>query len=333
MSTRSGVRARLIALPRRERATGAVTLSVLRDYGIVVVFVALFIVLSIASDVFLTRTNLLNVLEQNAHIAIIACAGTLVVIAGGFDLSVGAIFAVSGVAAAQVTNAHGIPLGLVTGMFFGAGLGIGNAILVNVLRVNPFIATLASTMMIQGLGLIMSGGFLVTVLNPKFAGLGTGQFGGVKYSIWVFFTFMAFTWLLLTRTTFGRHVFAAGGNPEAARLSGIRVGYVRSLTYVLSGFSAGIAGVIVASRISQGQADAGVDIPLTAIAAIALGGTSIFGGEGAIWRTVLGVFLLALIGNGFNLLGIDPIYQRIIEGGIIVLAVAVDAWTRKGERG
>jgi len=332
MSARNSISLSALFAPLRSGSERQLTLSILRDYGIVVTFCALFASLALSSGVFLTKTNLLNVLEQSAAVGIIACGGTLVIIAGGFDLSVGAVYAVSGIAAAQVANDHGIPLGLVAGVLFGAALGLGNGLLVTVARVNPFIATLASTMMIRGLGLIITGGFLVTVLDPQFTGLGRGQFWGVKYSIWVFLGFVAFSWFLLTRTTFGRHVYAAGGNPEAARLSGVRVGYVRAVTYVISGLSAGIAGVIVASRISQGQADAGEDLPLTAIAAIALGGTSIFGGEGAIWRTVLGILLLALIGNGFNLLGVDPIYQRIFEGAIILAAVAIDAWSRGGER-
>jgi ribose transport system permease protein len=316
----------------RARTDARHRLSALRDYGIVVSFLALFIILSLSSSVFLTEANLLNVLEQSAAVGIIACGGTLVIIAGGFDLSVGAVFAVAGIVAGKVANDGSVELGLLAGIAAGAVLGFGNGLLVTVARVNPFIATLASTMMIRGLGLALTGGFLVTVLDPSFTTIGRGEFADVKYSIWIFAGFVACTWFLLTRTTFGRHVFAAGGNPEAARLSGIRVGQVRTLTYVISGLSAGLAGVIVSSRISQGQADAGEELPLTAIAAIALGGTSIFGGEGAIWRTVLGVLLLALIGNGFNLLGVDPIYQRVFEGAIIVTAVAIDAWSRGGDR-
>lgn len=329
MGAESGLRVNAIRGPIRTARERHLAISVLRDYGILISFTALFVTLSLSSDVFLTRTNLLNVLEQSAAVGIIACGGTLVIIAGGFDLSVGAVYAVSGVVAAQVANDLGIELGLIVGVLMGAGLGLGNGLLVTVGRVNSFIATLASTMMIRGLGLILSGGFLVTVTDSSFTTLGRGSLAGVKHSIWLFAAFAVVTSLLLTRTTFGRYIYAAGGNQEAARLAGIRVGLVRTATFVISGVAAGLAGVIVASRVSQGAADAGADLPLTAIAAIALGGTSIFGGEGAIWRTVLGVLLLVLIGNGFNLLGVDPIYQRIFQGGIIVLAVGIDAWTRR----
>ena len=134
---------------------------------------------------------------------------------------------------------------------------------------------------------------------------------------------------LLTRTTFGRYVYAVGANPAAARLSGVRVSRVRMVTFALSGLSAGLAGIIVSSRISTGQADAGIGIEFSVIAAVVIGGTSIYGGEGAIWRTVLGVLFLAMIGNGFNLLNINPTYQQIIQGAVIVAAVGVDAWSRR----
>ena len=140
---------------------------------------------------------------------------------------------------------------------------------------------------------------------------------------------MALTAFLLTWTTFGRYVYSAGANPVAARLSGVRVDGVRAATYALSGLSAGLAGIIVSSRAATGQADAGIGLEFSVLAAVIIGGTSVYGGEGAIWRTVLGVLFLGMIGNGFNLLNIDPTYQQIIQGGIILAAVAVDAWSRR----
>ena len=133
---------------------------------------------------------------------------------------------------------------------------------------------------------------------------------------------------LLWRTKYGRYIYASGGNAEAARLSGVRVNLIRGSTYAISGLSAGIAGVIVTSRVSTGDASTGT-FPLAVIAGIVIGGTSILGGQGAVWRSVLGILLLALIGNGFNLLGVNPIYQQILQGSIILTAVAVDAWARK----
>jgi ribose transport system permease protein len=301
----------------------------LRDYGIVVFFLGLFTALSLLSNVFFSKTNFLNILDQTAPAAIIACAMTLVIIGGGFDLSVGAIFALGGVVAAQTAPHIGVWEGMVVGSLFGLGLGIVNGLLITIGRINSFIATLASSFMFYGLGQVMTNGFLVTVTKPSFQGLGNNGFAGIKYSIWLFAAVALCAALILTRSVLGRYIFAVGGNAEAARLAGIRVNVIRVTTFALSGLAAGIAGVLVASRISQGEADSGSDLTLTTIAAVVIGGTSILGGEGAVWRSVLGVLLLALIGNGFNLLNVNPVYQQIVEGGIIVLAVAFDAWSRR----
>lgn len=303
--------------------------SVLRDYGIVVSFIALFVTLSIASPVFFTRVNLLNVVDQSAAVGLIACGGTLVIIAGGFDLSVGGIYAISGVVAAELVPHVGAWPAIALGALAGAGFGLVNGLLTTVGRINPIITTLATALMIRGLAVAITGGFLVRVDDPAYAILGTNQLGGVRYTTYLFVGFAIAAAVLLSRTTLGRAIYASGGNAEAARLSGIRVGVVRASTFVVSGLSAGLAGVMISSRVSTGQADTGVGIELTAIAAVVIGGTSILGGEGAIWRSVLGVLLLTLIGNGFNLLNVNPTYQQIFQGAIILSAVAIDAWSRR----
>ena len=303
--------------------------SVLRDYGIVVSFIALFVTLSVASPVFFTRINLLNVVDQSAAVGLIACGGTLVIIAGGFDLSVGAIYAISGVVAAEAVPHVGAWPAIALGALAGAGFGLVNGLLTTVGRINPIITTLATALMIRGLAVAITGGFLVRVDDPAYAVLGTNQLGGVRYTTYLFVGFAIAAAVLLSRTTLGRAIYASGGNAEAARLSGIRVGVVRASTFVVSGLSAGLAGVMISSRVSTGQADTGVGIELTAIAAVVIGGTSILGGEGAIWRSVLGVLLLTLIGNGFNLLNVNPTYQQIFQGAIILSAVAIDAWSRR----
>jgi ribose transport system permease protein len=301
----------------------------LRDYGIVLVFVVLFITLSASSDVFLTKTNLLNIADQWSAVGIMACGATLVLIGGGFDLSIGAIYALSGVVAAKVAMSTGVPAGLIAGVAVGLGVGLLNGMLATTGRVNPFIATLASGIMIRGLALVVSGGFLIAVSDKSFSQLGRGELLGVKWSVWSFLVVVVLTGLLLHRSILGRYIFAAGGNPEAARLSGVRVNLVRTITYVISGATASLAGVIVASRVATGQADGGVGIEFDVIAAVVIGGTSILGGAGAIWRSLLGVLLIAMLGNGFNLLHVDTTYQDIIFGGIIIAAVALDAWARK----
>lgn len=303
-------------------------LGSLRDYAVLLALAILFVSLSIASGPFLTSRNLLNVMEQNTGLGLIAVAGTLVLIAGGFDLSVGSVFAFSGVVAAQLANSIDPTVGIIVALLLAAIIGTANGMLVTVVRINPFIATLASAILVRGLALAATGGFLVNVSDESFRWLGRTDLLGVKLSIWIWIVVSAVLWFVLQRTTLGRYVFAAGDNEEAAALSGVRVPQIRTITYTLSGLAAGMAGVLSSSRVGTGQADAALGIELTAVAAIVVGGTSIRGGEGSIWRTLVGVLLIGLIGNGFNLLGFDPVYQSILFGAIILVAAGVDARVR-----
>ena len=301
----------------------------IRDLGIVLAFLALFIALSIATDTFLTQRNLLNILDQSAPLGIVACAVTICIVAGIFDLSTGAIFAVAAVVAAKMANATDPWIGLLAGVLAGLGLGILNGIVVHYTRINSFIGTLATSIVYRGIAILITGGMIVTVTDEAFSKPGTEELLDAKYSVWVFLAFFAFTAFLLARTTFGRYVYAVGGNPEAARLSGVRVGLVRGACFALSGFAAGLAGVLAAARTSSAQADLGMGLELSAIAAAVVGGTSILGGEGAVWRGVMGVLTLAIIGNGFDLLSIDTTYQQLVQGVLILLAVAVDQLVRR----
>ena len=194
---------------------------------------------------------------------------------------------------------------------------------------NSIITTLASGIIIRGLALVLTGGALVRVLDPNFAVPGQGVMLGVTTQVAIFAFVVAAAWFLLARTTFGRYVYASGGNPEAARLSGVQVDRVRIITFVVSGLVAATAGVLSASRVATGQADAGMGLEINAIAAILIGGTSISGGEGAVWRTVFGLFLVVLVGNGFNLLDVNPIWQQVFQGAVILGAVALDSWSKR----
>ena len=326
------------ALPLAALRGRELRLSALRDYGIVAAFLALFLVLTFSSDVFLTQQNWMNILDQWAAIGILACGWTLALIAGGFDLSIGAVYALASVIAAKVAVESGdAALGLLVGALSGLVVGAFNGTVITQGRINSFIATLATSFMIRGIALVISAGFLIRVVgadgNPtRFDTIGRSEFLGAKYSVYLFAGTILVTGFLLHRTTFGRYIYATGGNPEAARLSGIRVNLVRWLTFVIAGFCAGIGGIIVGSRVSTGQSDLGIGIEFDVIAAVVIGGSSILGGAGAIWRTVIGVLLLAMIQNGFNLLTVDPVYQRIIFGTIILCAVAIDAWSRRTAR-
>jgi ribose transport system permease protein len=320
-----GTPASRFSLARRGVGVG---LTSIRDYGIVASFIAIFVFLTFKSDVFLSKVNLFNVLDGNSSDGIMAVGGTLVLIAGGFDLSVGAIFALSGVIAAMSAPHMNPTYAILLGALSGLGVGIANGFITTVGRINPLVGTLASSIIIQGVALVLTSGLLINVSTSGFTSLGQGTIFTLHYSVIVWGVFALICGFLLWRTKYGRYIYASGGNAEAARLSGVRVNLIRGSTYAISGLSAGIAGVIVASRVATGDASTGT-FPLAVIAGIVIGGTSILGGQGAVWRSVLGILLLALIGNGFNLLGVNPIYQQILQGSIILTAVAVDAWARK----
>ncbi len=298
---------------------------IFREYGILIAFVMVFAVLSFLSPAFMTTRNMLNVLDQSTQVGLVALGATITIIAGGFDLSTGAIFAISGTTAAFFA-VRGYPvLGLIVGVLVGVILGIINGTLIAKLRLNSFVSTLASGLIIRGFAFVITGGLLLQVDSEIFEFLGRGRFLGVKIPVYFFLGFAILGWIFLSRTTIGRYVFAIGGNEEAARLSGVRTQLIRILTFAISGLCAGMAGVIAASRISTGQANVGTGIELEAIAAVVIGGTSILGGEGAIWRTLVGVLLLQLISNGFNILNVPPFYQVIFQGCVIMFAITLDA--------
>jgi ribose transport system permease protein len=310
---------------RARRLSGAT----LREYGIVLVLLVLFVALALSSDAFLTTTNLKNVIDGAVPVGLVACALTIVILAGGFDLSAGAIFAVSAILGVKLSNSVSPVVGIAGGIAVGCGLGLINGLLCTVGRVNHFVGTLGTWIAFGGAATAISAGSLILVKDPSFANLANADVLGFHLSTWIFLATALFFGFLLNRTTFGRQAFGTGGNIAAARLAGISVNRTIATTYVLSGGFAALAGLIVAGRSLSVNADTGSGLIFEAIAAFLIGGNSVHGGVGAIWRTVVGVFILALIANGLNLLGMDPIYQRIVQGTVIVIAVAVDAWTRQ----
>nr|WP_319516876.1 ABC transporter permease [uncultured Cohaesibacter sp.] len=290
-----------------------------------IIIVALLIGLSFASDSFFTARNLLNILNQSTPLAIIACALTLVIIGGGFDLSTGAIFGVASVSAGWTALNVDPYLAIVVGPVIGMALGFVNGAIITGFGVHSFLVTLATSLVYRGVAILITGGSLIPVRIKEFSWLGREKIGLVNVAVIVLFLFMLIMMVLLNRTTFGRRVFAVGGNEEAAILSGIRTNLVKIATFSLTGMAAGLAGVIAVSRISMAQPQAGAGMELEAIAAVILGGTSILGGAGAIWRSVAGVLLMALIGNGFNILNVNPFFKDLTTGVIIVIAVALAA--------
>ena len=297
----------------------------LQTYAVLIMIVFLVIALSTLSENFLTLRNLLNILNQNAPLAIMASAMTLVIIAGGFDLSVAAIFAMGSVMSAWIALHVDPYLGLFLAPFIGLILGTMNGVVINALRVHSFLATIATSLIFKGVAIVISDGRLISVRLDTFTWLGRDKVGGVFIAIWILVTFAAILTFVLNRTTFGRRVFAVGGNEVAAVLSGIRTDRVKTATFAIAGFAAGLAAIIATSRVALGQAGAGQGMELQAIAAVILGGTSIYGGDGAVWRSLGGVFLLALISNGFNILNADPFYRDLTTGLVILAAIGISA--------
>jgi ribose transport system permease protein len=302
-----------------------------RSAGILIPFLILFITLTIASSSFLTKDNLLNILDQQASTLIIAAAGTMVLVSGGIDLSVGAVYGLASVVTGELVL-HGWPsaIAIVAGVMSGLLVGVVNGVVTSFFRINSLIATLAMSFVVAGIaGLITQGNLLVLGVKPAFGNFANTSFLTVHTSTWVMVIVVIVLGLVLARTTIGRYTYAAGGNPEAARFAGVRVNMVRVVCFALSGGAAALGGIIDASRVLTGQSTNNTTLTFTVVAGIVVGGTSILGGEGAIWRTVVGVLLIALIGNGYDLLGLNQLYEQITLGVIMILAVGLDAWSRK----
>ncbi|WP_249018854.1 ABC transporter permease [Conexibacter sp. S30A1] len=301
-----------------------------RSAGILIPFVALFVALSIGSAPFFSTTNLLNIVDQQASTLVIAVAGTFVLISGGIDLSVGATYGLASVVFAELAASGWDPAFAILGaVVAGALVGVVNGVVSTVFRINSLIATLAMSFVVAGLASLVTSGNLVLISNQGASQISTAQFLGVNMSTWVMLAVVVALGFLLARTTYGRYVYAAGGNAEAARFAGVRVNLVRVIAFSLSGAAAALGGVLDSARVLSGNSTNNTTLTFTVVAGIVVGGTSILGGEGAVWRTVVGVLLIALIGNGYGLLSLNPLYEQITLGAIMILAVGVDAWSRQ----
>ena len=267
---------------------------------------------------FLSPLNLTNILVQSSIMAVIAMGMTFVIVGGGFDLSVGSTVALSGCIACMAMLKFGILAGVVAGIAVGAAVGLANGLVVAMLRVNPFIATLGSMVLVRGVVYIITGGAPVSGedgLPSAFIAFGNVRLFGVHYLVWVPALLLGALSALLYLTPYGRRIYATGGNKEAAYLSGVAVQRVIASTYIWCGALAGVA---------EGQPTAGEFYELTAIAAVVLGGASLQGGEGTLYKSVIGVFIMIVLGNGLNLLNVDSYWQRVAVGAVIVAAAAAD---------
>ena len=292
-----------------------------------ITLLVLCIVTSFLTNRFLSPINLTNIFVQSSIMAVIAMGMTFVIVGGGFDLSVGSTVALSGCIAAMAMLKFGILAGVVAGIAAGATVGLANGLVVAALKVNPFIATLGSMVLVRGVVYIVTGGAPVSGddgLPGAFVAFGNSRLLGIHYLVWVPLLLLIVLSAVMRLTPYGRRVYATGGNREAAYLSGVAVERVIASTYVWCGALAGVAGVMLAARLQSGQPTAGEFYELTAIAAVVLGGASLYGGEGTLYKSVIGVFIMIVLGNGLNLLNVDSYWQRVAVGAVVIAAAAAD---------
>ena len=308
-------------------------LSLLFRYGMVAVLVTMIVVTTVLDSHFMNSTNLLNLLLEWAPDGLMAIGMTYVIISGGFDLSVGGIYAGAAVLGAAVANHATVGLAIPACLGAGAAAGAINGGLITRLDVNPFVATLGMGFVFTGFAEVASGAQPILVTKPSFGTLGAGTWAGVPIPGVLLLAGLILGGIVLARTVFGRYIYAIGGGDEAARLTGIRTRLVRTGAYVLSGALAGLAGLIIASRLSEGQADMGQNVELEVITIVVVGGTALTGGEGAMWRTAVGIAILAVMGNAFDHLQISTFWQEIIEGAIVVGAIALDSYGKRRPAG
>jgi len=305
----------------------------LSRYGIVVAFIALCAVLSFSNEYFLTWGNWTNVLRQTSINGILAIGMTYVILAGGIDLSVGSILALSGMVAGSLvtgTGAHHAMVGILAGILTGVALGAVNGLLVSRLSVPPFVATLGMLSVARGLTFIYSDGMPIPNLSAGFRFIGQGDLGRIPMPIVLLLAIFAVFYFILTYTTFGRYVYAVGGSEKSAKTSGISTRLITFSVYVISGGLAGMAGQILAARTTSALPQAGVSYELDAIAAVVIGGTSLsMGGVGTLVGTLFGALIIGVINNGLDLMGVSSYYQQVVKGVIIVAAVLLDAFTRR----
>ncbi len=306
------------------------TLDIVTQLAAAGALIIVFIYLTFASPVFLTFNNLFNIVAQTTVTAIIAIGMTFVIITAGIDLSVGSIAALAGVfGVTLMLRGVSWPLAVVGGALIGGAVGLVNGLLVTIARLSPFITTLGMMSVARGLVYITTGAVAVYGAPNDFGLLGQGVLGSIPIPLIILVVVAVLAHIILSRTRLGRYTYAIGSNKEAARLSGIPIGRYLTVIYVLQGLLAGFAGMIASSRVVSGQPNFGIGLELDVIAAVVVGGASLFGGQGTIIGTLIGAFLIALIRNGAVLLDINIFYQNVIVGIVIWLAVIWDQFRRR----
>ena len=297
--------------------------DIIRRYGILIGLIGLITGFSVLSERFFTISNMLIVMRQTSIVAFLAVGMSFVILGAGIDLSVGSVLAFSGAVGAGVMQNGGIFFGILAGLALGAALGAFSGIVITKLKIPAFIATLAMMAIARGGTLVYTDGRPITGLPSSFAFLGRGYIGNVPFPIILMLIIFILAYIVLKLTRFGRYVYATGGNINAARASGIKVDNVIISTFAISGFLSGLTGMVLASRLNSAQPTAGMGYELDAIAAVVLGGTNLFGGEGELWGTLVGAFIMGILNNGLNMLNVSSFYQQVVKGIVILIAVTV----------
>lgn len=297
--------------------------DMIRRYGILIGLIGLITGFSVLSERFFTISNMLIVMRQTSIVAFLAVGMSFVILGAGIDLSVGSVLAFSGAVGAGVMQNGGMFFGILAGLALGTALGAFNGIVITKLKIPAFIATLAMMAIARGGTLVYTDGRPITGLPSSFAFLGRGYIGNVPFPIILMLIIFMLAYIILKLTRFGRYVYATGGNINAARASGIKVDNVIISTFAISGFLSGLTGMVLASRLNSAQPTAGMGYELDAIAAVVLGGTNLFGGEGELWGTLVGAFIMGILNNGLNMLNVSSFYQQVVKGIVILIAVTV----------
>lgn len=304
-----------------------------KEIGIILILVVLSILIQLKNPIFLTYSNIIDVCRNTSYTLVIAVGMTFVLIAKGLDLSVGSLTALGGlVSALAMTNGIPIPIAVLLGMMVGAAFGIINAFCIVKLNIPAMIATLGSMYMARGLVMIVTKGSPVFPLPEAFGNFGKGYFLGVPYVVIIAAVLSIIAHWVLSSTTYGRKVYAIGGNAETAKFAGINVAMVTASCYVISGALAALSGILTAARMGSGQPSIGDGTEMTVITAVIIGGTSLNGGAGTILGTVLGALLMNVLTSGMNLVGVSPYWQKFVMGLIIIVAVGADMYQRNRRR-
>lgn len=308
-------------------------------FVIFLVLVAMGLILTLTTEQFLTTNNLLNVGRQVSLIVIVGMGMTFILTSGGMDISVGAVVAFSGVLAAGLcASGWPLPLAFLVAALSGGVIGLFHSGLIVWGGVSPIIVTLGTMFAVRGIaylytGSVSDGTSISTGLPDDFTNLGAGYVAGIPVPVIIAVVAVALFWFLYNRTLLGKHTRAVGGNVEAARLSGVRVGRVLFSIYTITGLLAGVCGVILASRLASGQPSAATGFEFDVIIAVLIGGTSLFGGKGTIIGTVIGALIIGVLSNGLTLLGVDSFWQQVVKGMVLVLAVLVDTQIQRRRAG